>query len=202
MKETGIIKVEKRAVAGSKANNRLREDGFMPGNISGKGVDSIAIVVKKDELRKTLAQFGKNYIYKIDMGDGQNIDVMVKEIQYTPVSREYMHVDFQKVSFSEEIKAEIQVKVVGREAVEQKRLMLLRHVDMLPVKGLPQFIPDDIEVDVSALEAGANVFASDIQLKDGLVLEVEGDHLIVSIVEAKVSAAEDETTEEETAEVE
>ena len=202
MNETGMIKVERRDAGGSKANNRLRKEGYMPGNISGKGKDPIAIIVKKDELRKNLSQFGKNYIFKVDMGDGQPLNVMVKDIQYTPVHKEYMHVDFQQVSFSEEIKADLQIKIVGREAIESRRLLLLRHIDILPVKGLPQNIPDDIEIDVAELEAGANVFTADVKLKDGLTLDMDGEQLILSISEAKGSAAVDEPGEEEAANAE
>ncbi|MGI6731411.1 MAG: 50S ribosomal protein L25 [Anaerovoracaceae bacterium] len=194
MKEIGIIHVEKRNETNSRLSKKLRQGGLVPGNVSGKGMESIPVAVKMDELRKSIAKYGRNSVFKLDV-DGEEHSIMIREIQYSPVKKDVLHVDFQAVSFTEEIKADIAVRVLGREQVELKRLILLQHLDTIPVKGLPQDIPEGIDVDVSELLAGDNFFVSDLKLPNGITPELDGEHLILSIGEAKTAAGSDEDEE-------
>ena len=115
MKEIGIIKIEKRLDANSRKSKKLRDAGFLPGNICGKGMGSVPVTMKKDELKKVLLKFGRNAVFKLDMDGKETYTIIVKEIQYHPVSRELLHVDFQQVSLSEEIKSDVSIKIIGKE---------------------------------------------------------------------------------------
>lgn len=200
MKETGTIKVEKRIDTNRRLSKHLRETGLIPGNVSGKGMQSISVIVKKDELKKTIVKYGRNAVYKLNIDDSEDHSVIVKEIQYGPVNREVLHVDFQQVSFSEEIKADVAVRIIGREQIEMKKLLLLHHIDILPVKGFPQNLPEVIEADVSELQAGDNLYVKDLKLPEGITLEIDEEQLVVSIAEPKGAAVDEEAAEEVAAE--
>ena len=45
----GTLNVEKRLETNSRASNRLRRQGYLPGNISRKGKDSVSVTVKADD---------------------------------------------------------------------------------------------------------------------------------------------------------
>lgn len=163
-------------------NIRLMNDGFLLGNISGKGIESVSIVVKKDEFKKTYKKHGRNLVLKLESPDQNNYEVMVKAIQTNPKSNDYHHVDFQKVVFTDAIKAEVAVKYTGTEFLQPQKLVLSRLVDVVPVSGLPQDIPHVIEYDLSKSQAGDNIFAGDLTLPEGINLELDEKQLIGSII--------------------
>lgn len=185
MKETTIMKFETRTNRSKGANNLLRRNGYLPGNIYGKGLDSIPVAVKKDEFRKSLNKFGRNSVFKLEGTDEKSYTVMVREIQIAPVLNEYSHVDFEQVSLSEEVKTDVSIKIIGIDLLESKRLLLNRHMDMISVVGLPQNVPDTIEIDVANLLAGDNIQISDIKFPEGITSEIAPEQVVLSISEFK-----------------
>ncbi len=165
-------------------NNRLTKGGYLLGNINGKGMESIPIAVKKDEFKKIYKKYGRNCILKLDNRNQQGYEVMVKAIQMNSWDNEYHHVDFQKVMFTDMVKAYVAVKYRGNEFLQAKKLVLNRLMDTVPVSGLPQDIPHVIEFDLSNLNAGANITVGDLVFPEGVKPEIEGQQLIGSILEA------------------
>lgn len=195
MTENATLKVEVRKELSKTENKRYLRNGYIIGVINRKGMDSVPIAVKKDEFRRVLKENGRNAILKLHDSDNNNYDVMVKTIEVSPLKYEYHHVDFQKVSLDEEIKVEVALKFLGTDLLKAKRLILNRQMDTILVSGLPQDIPDAIEVDVSNKEIGDSIFVRDLELGKGITTEVAADQLVASITEAKVvvdSDAEDE----------
>jgi large subunit ribosomal protein L25 len=198
MQETPVMKAEIRQEVTKGNKKKLRENGFIPGIISGKGMESIPVAVKKDDFRKCLNTYGRNAIIKLNNSDGKSYNVMVKEFQTSPLIYEIIHIDFQKVSLSEEIKAQVSIKIVGQELIEAKRLVLNRQLDTILVTGLPQDIPDDIEIDVSNLCSGSSIKISDISLPKGLTISGGTDQLLLSVSDGKIrETITEETTSEE-----
>lgn len=164
--------------------NRLVNDGYILANINGKGMDSIPIKIKKDEFRKTYKKHGRNCVLRLEAieNDQNSYDVMVKDIQVDAKNYDLHHVDFQRVVFTESFKADVSLKYKGLEYLQPKRLILNRLTDVIPVSGLPQDIPHEIEFDVSDLQAGDNIYAGDLKLTDNIKLEVDEKTLIASII--------------------
>jgi large subunit ribosomal protein L25 len=191
----GTLNVEKRLETNSRASNRLRRQGYLPGNISRKGNDSVSVIVKADELRKGLSTYGRNALFKITLDDTE-FTGMVKDIQLSPVKGSMMHVDFQEVSLNEEIKVQLSIALKGTEALEFKGLIALTQLDSITVKGLPQNIPDDLTIDVSNIEKVENICLKDVKFTEGIVPEGHPEQVLISIVEAKRTVEEEETGEE------
>jgi len=196
MKKIGIIKAEKRDHASTGGNERLRKTGFLPGNICGKEIGSMAITVNKDDLRKKMSKFGRNAVFNIEVAGDETYTVMTNEIQSHAV-KGITHVDFQQISLSEEVKTDVLIKITGKEAIEAQRLILIHHSDTISVKGLPQDIPDSIEVNVSELKLGENITFGDVLLPKGIVCESDSTHLVATLIESKVQDEIEESKETE-----
>lgn len=181
MLKTGTIIIEKRGNANSNANKKLRELGHLPGIISSKGKESLAVSVKVEDLRKGINSYGRNALFDLFLEGDKVCTAMIKEIQNHPVKNEMIHVDFQEVFLNKEIKTDIGIIIKGTELIESKRLFVMRHMDLIPVKGLPQLIPDEIVVDISNLEAGQNINIGDICFPEGIVPEIDSLQVVVSI---------------------
>jgi large subunit ribosomal protein L25 len=192
MKEIGYIKIEKRFDADSRKSKKLRKTGFLPGNICGKELGSVPVILKKDEFKKALFKYGHNAVFKLDVDGKETYTSIVREIQYAPLNGELLHVDFKTVSLSEEIKTDVSIRIKGKEDVESKQLIILSHMDSITVKGLPQNIPDVIEIDATNLQLGDTISVGGIKLPDGIVSEMDPKQVVISVIEAKVQQEDNE----------
>ncbi|NLK99939.1 MAG: 50S ribosomal protein L25 [Clostridiales bacterium] len=197
MAQAATLKVEVRKEVSKKENKKLLNNGFIIGVINQKGLESIPVAVKKDEFRRALKDNGRNAIFKLEDSDKNSYDVMVKTIDLTPMKYEYHHVDFQKVSLTEEIKVDVALRFIGSDLLKQKRLILNRQMDTILIAGLPQNIPDAIEIDVTDSGNGDSIYVSDLKLAEGLSTDIDPTQLIASISEAKAAAVETEEDSED-----
>ncbi|WMJ89733.1 50S ribosomal protein L25 [Anaerocolumna sp. MB42-C2] len=196
MKETVTMKFVTRKEITKGTNNQLRKLGYLTGNISGKGIPSVAVAVKKDELRKYLNKYGRNTIFKLESEDNSTYNVMIKDIQISPVNHDFSHVDFQKITLSDEIKTEVLLKITGIELLESKHLYLNRQMDALLVTGLPQNIPEDLAIDVSGLSAGEVITVGDLKLPEGIRAEIHPEQIVLSASVSKNEEVPEETPEQ------
>lgn len=195
MSEVGKILIEKRVSTNSNANKRLRRLGSLPGVIYSRGKESLSVSVKNEEIRRGITTYGRNALFDLLLDGKKACTVMIKDIQNNPVKGDMLHVDFQEVFMDEEIKADLGIRLIGTELLESKRLLVLRQTDLIPVKGLPQLIPDDIEIDVTNLNVGDSLTISDIKFPEGIVPDCEPDQVLVSVTVAKTTNEVDETNE-------
>ncbi len=198
MKETVTMKFVTRKERTKGINNQLRKMGYLTGNISGRGIPSIAIAVKKDELRKYLNKYGRNTLFKLEGEENSTYNVMIKEIQISPVNHDFSHVDFQQITLSDEIKTEVLIKITGIELLESKHLYLNRQMDAILVTGLPQNIPENIEIDVSDLTPGEIITIGDLKLPKGIRTEFHPEQVILSASVSKNDGVQEEEPEEKT----
>lgn len=196
MNKTAELKVVTRR-SNKKERNSLRNEGYLLGSINGKDTESLAIAVKNDEFRHALNKYGRNSVFKIETSDNQSITAMVKDIQIGHLGLELQHVDFQRVSLTEEIKTEATIKLIGQDILDGKKLIVNRQVDILTVSGLPQAIPDSIDIDLSNAKDGDVISVSDLIVPEGIVIEHESELVILSVNEAKVQVEETEDGEED-----
>ena len=165
-------------------NIRLIKDGYLLGNVNGRGMESVAISVKKDEFKKAFKKHGRNCILKLENPSQQSYEVMVKDIQMNPKDYDYHHVDFQKIVMEDIVKAEVTLKYTGAEYLQAKRLVLNRLASVITVSGLPQDIPHTIEFDLSEMNAGDNIYVGDLKYPEGVKPENDEKELIGSILGA------------------
>lgn len=198
MTQSANLKVELRKDVSKKDKKRLQKSGYIIGVINQKGMDSIPVAVKNDEFRRVLKDNGRNAILKLEDSDKNSYDVMVKTIELSPMKFEYHHIDFQKVSLTEEIKVDVALRFTGTDFLKPRHLMLNRQMDTILVSGLPQDIPDFIEIDVNDKDSGDSIYVSDLDLGKGITTDVDQGQLVASINEIRV-VAEESTSEEDEA---
>ncbi len=155
---------------------------------------------------RNLSKYGRNYIFNLQMDGDENIAALVKEMNYSPIKRDLLSVNFQEISFTEEIKVNVDIRLIGKESVEFRKLLVIQHINEIPVKGLPQNIPDFIEVDITDLNADDKITIGDVKFPEGIDPEIEADKIILTINKPKMrgldTAAESDGEEDAQAEAE
>jgi len=202
MNKKVTIAIEKREITSGKAGEKLRKIGYVPGAINRKGLESVSVKINKDELMKNIFKYGKNYLFTLDLEGKESYPAMIKEMQYSPIKREVLNVVFQQVSVTEPIKFDLNIKIVGKEALELKELNFVQQMDKIHVTGLPQDIPDFLEIDVTDLNMNDKICVSDVKFPKGIETEIEADTIVLVINELRLAdIIEEDVIEDEITEV-
>ena len=153
------------------------------------GDESVAGLVSERDFTALARRSKSSQIFTLETAEArlQGKSVVVKEIQRGPVAGEVLHVDFQALREDEAISVAIPLVISG-EAVGVKLnggiLTVLSHE--LEVSCLPRLIPDSLTIDVSALDIGDSLHASDVRLPEGVELDCNPEETLVSVVTVKV----------------
>jgi large subunit ribosomal protein L25 len=165
----------------------------------------MALTVSPADLEKIYKTSGTEQVVLnlvIQNGATQNVTAMVKEVQTSPVTRQYLHIDFFEISLDQEIVVSVPVEVIGKsKGVERGGfLQLVRHE--LEVSCLPTDMPEKIEVDITELDIGDAIHAEEIKMGDKVTLLADPGHTVVTVVAPTVEEEEIPEEEEEAEEAE
>ena len=159
----------------------------MPAVVYHSGVEATPLSVDKISLNKALRT--GQMIFEVNVED-KNQFVLVKEIQYHPVTDEIMHIDFQKVKEDEKISLEVSIRSVGESHGVKLGGLLTQMLNSVTVKCRPAEIPEFLEIDVTEMEMNTNLFVKDITLPSDVEMITAEDIAVVSVQEPKQEAEE------------
>ncbi len=185
------IEVERRQEQGTGSSRRLRARGLIPAVVYGAGQETVPIQVERKALLDMMKASGSdNPIFLLQLaGSGGERHAMIRDLQVHPISRQIVHIDFQRVSMTEKLRVQVPVELTGTAyGVKTEGGMLDFVLREVHVECLPGDIPKQIELDVTLLHVGQHVEAAQLELPKGVTLVEEPDRVIVSLVHAKVEA--------------
>ncbi len=165
------LNAEVRLGRNKRHKNDLLKKGFIPAVIYGKNMDSFAVSVNTNELKKILEQAGSNALIHMKISqDGETKDhqVLVKSVQHEPVSRTLIHADFHQVSLKDKVNATVNIHLDGSAPGVAKGGILTQQIWRLEVECLASSIPDAITVDISCLDIGDEICLGDLVLPPGV----------------------------------
>jgi len=189
------INAQSRVDTGKGASRRLRRSGMLPGIVYGAHQEPAMISLKHHELTHALENeaFYSNLL-TLKM-DGKAQTVVLKDLQRHPAKPFILHADFQRVQADEKIRLHVPIHFVNEAACPGiKAGGQASHVmNDLEVICLPKDLPEFIEVDMSTLEMGAVVHASQLKLPAGVELPHadSGEDPIVVTIHATHRSAEE-----------
>ncbi|MBW1982333.1 MAG: 50S ribosomal protein L25/general stress protein Ctc [Deltaproteobacteria bacterium] len=200
--ETVTLNAKLRTATGKGVARALRRQGLIPAVFYGGEQGPVSLQVKKAELEKLLTTGTRENVLidlTIDNGDGSNSrPAMIKEIQYDPVKRSILHVDFYAISMDRKIIIEVPIILHGEPAGLAEGGILQQVTRTLQISCLPGRIPESLELDVTHLNIGDSLHVSDLDPPEGVEL-LEEEQLTVVTVAAPARVEEEP---EEVAEVE
>jgi len=194
------LNVDIRKEHGTSAARRARLQNKVPAVVYHSGVEATPLSVDKISLNKALRT--GQMIFEVNVED-KNQFVLVKEIQYHPVTDEIIHIDFQKVKEDEKISLEVAIRSTGESQGVKLGGLLVQMLNSVTIKCKPAEIPEFLEIDVTAMEMNTNLFVKDITLPEDVEMITAEDIAVVSVQEPKeekeeevVEAAEMDESEE------
>ena len=183
---------------GSAESRRLRREDKIPGVLYGQGMEPVVLHVERRDLRQALSgSAGTNTVLNLQV-DGKTYPAIVKELQRHPVRRTVSHVDFLQVNLSEVVTVAVPVRLDGEaKAVLSNGGLVDPAVDTLDVSTTPGNIPDEIVIDITAMQPGDVIRLADLSLPAGVTALGDPEMPVVTVImsRAAVAASGDETSE-------
>ncbi len=192
--ETQNLAAARREGHGKGVARKLRAAAKIPGVVYGKGVGPEAVSLDRKAFENLMKHGGHHGLIDLTLdSSGEPMKALVREIQIHPVSRLIEHVDLQRVSMQERIRILVPIVLIGKpEGVRLGGGILEHNLRNVEVECLPGQIPDQIEVDVTALAVGHSVHVSDLKVGNATILA----HAETAVATVSMPAAERSAVEE------
>ncbi|MBW4828437.1 MAG: 50S ribosomal protein L25 [Clostridiaceae bacterium] len=192
---------ELRNEMGKNRSKQLRNNGYIPGILYGKGMETQPVKVDESEFRKVLREHGSSSLMDLKLND-KVIPVIIKEIQEHPIKNQYLHVDFQKLRMDETVKLTVPITIVGRENVEKGQIILVQQIDEVNIECLPANIPQLVEADVSNIDLNTPLLIENLDIAKDKNITILDDVKDPIAVLTEVAEEVEEDLDEEMPEVE
>ena len=195
MAEQEVLHCSLRERRGSGAARRLRAAGVVPGVVYGLDQEPQAVAVPERELVRVLhAHHGRGGLVNLSFeGDSdQPVPALLKDVQRHPVTRRILAVDFQRVSLTEKVRAQVRVVASGTASGVKAGGVLELLLHELEIECLPTDLPESVSVDVSSLEIGDSLTVAALSLPPEVTLVTPTAEPLVTVVAPKVTVEEAE----------
>ena len=188
------LDVQTREVVGKKVA-RLRRQGFLPANVYGHGLDSVAVQVSTEEMEHTLKAAVANEVIDLKIaGERDARPVVIQKVQRHPLNSSVLHAEFYQVSLREKMRADVPLIVVGKsEGIDTYNGVLVHALEVLHVEALPLDLPSRIEVDITPLRhLEDTIHVRDLVIPQGVTALADEDAVVVKVASPRVTGEEGE----------
>ena len=188
-----------RSVQGTSASRRLRNAGRVPAIVYGGTESPLSIELDHNAIFHALRKEAFHASILDMQLDGKSQQVLLRAVQWHPYKQQVLHVDFQRVLAKQALTTKVPLHFINGDsspAVKVGKAIISHVLTELEITCLPADLPQAIEVDLSALEAGATLHLADIQLPKGVTFVGQGEAANPALATALVkgggaSAADD-----------
>ena len=174
---------------------KLRREGYTTGVLYGREM-------KENVTLKYAEKDALNFIKKAKEGaqtmldiSGEKVDALVKNIDYDPLSKKILALDFQALVAGEVVAATVPVTFINEEVVQG---VFEPEITEIHYKADPAHLLDPIEIDLAKLPQGTKtLYVKDLKLEEkGVTVTTTADSQLFHIGEYTKAEEEDEEAEE------
>ena len=190
------IKGKLREKIGKSNSRKLRSQGNVPCVIYGEG-ENIHFYAHENDFRKMI--YSPNvFRVKLDI-EGKKYEAVLQDIQFHPVTDSILHIDFYQIREDKPVTVNVPVQFSGVAEGVKEGGKLLCEMRWMKVRGLPNHLPDMIDLDVTGLKLGNSIKIGDLDYSN-LELMHSKNSVVASVKLTRVSKGA--LPEEEEAEAE
>ena len=188
------INGSKRESVGKSSTKVLRNAGKVPCVVYG---GEKPVHFSADEISFSKLVYTPNaHMVAISFDGKSEINAIIQDIQFHPVSEKILHIDFLQLFDSKEVTMTIPVKYEGNApGVRNEGGILSKNKRKLSVRALPKDLPDYIKADISNLNLNDNITISDVS--DNSFKFLHPDNMVVCQVKMSRASLSLSTDEEE-----
>lgn len=160
----GKLNVIERTKVGTSHSKRLRREGKVPAIVYGLHKEPKYFYLESKELDKVLSKDVN--IITLKPSAGEEINALIKDVQYNYLAGHTTHIDFQEINMNEAIVAKVAIYAHGTPVGLSQGGVLDQYVHEIEVSCLPKELPEFITVNVSKMGLDDIIHLKDIILPD------------------------------------
>lgn len=189
------LKAERRDMA-VKAK-KLRREGYVTGSVFGRELkESLPIRFSKKDADRLMKTSGKGSRIMLEV-DGQQYNVLIKEIDFDALKRQINEIDFQALVQNEMVNSVAEILLLNHDKVQEG--VLEQHLEEISYRALPASLVEKIEIDVEGMHVGDAIHVKDLAIAadKNVHLLTDPEEIVVSVAAVhNVDLGETETGEE------
>lgn len=190
---SNVLDAKSRQESGKGIARRLRSQGLVPAVVYGKHLEKpVHISVDPVAVKKAIATPHRlNTLLTLKVEGAGEHQVLLKDYQQDPLTREVLHADFIDVQENQPVKVKLPVVLTGRAAGVAEGGILQQARREIEVWAVAKSIPENLEVDVTPLKINQALHVNDVKLPEGVTVKshVNFTLAVVSAPEREEAAA-------------
>ncbi len=192
-----VAEATMRTQSGKGAARQIRRNGQIPAVLYGQGTSRLIQLDPKSIQHILVTQAGSTGLISLAIqGDeqAQQRTAVIQDVQKDPLDGSLLHVDLLEVSMDKPVRVKVPVHITGGVPIGVKRDKGVVNQPMreLHIECLPNVIPDQIDVDASALGINQGIHVRDLQASEGIKILDDPEGMVVNVTvpisEEKLSA--------------
>ncbi|MCY4366095.1 MAG: 50S ribosomal protein L25 [Chloroflexi bacterium] len=195
------LELEPRTVLGKKVK-QLRREGTIPVHLYGPGIEPRSLQCENRQLLRVLSLAGSTNPINLSVsGESGESLAFAREIQWSPIRSQILHVDFLAVSATEKVTAQVPINLVGESpAARETGGSVAQALYNLDVEALPLEIPNEVVIDLSILvDSNSVVRAGELELDSNVTMLTDPEAMVVRVDAGRLAIGRVEGAEGEAA---
>jgi large subunit ribosomal protein L25 len=181
------INASLRKVTGKKSSAAAHRQGIVPCVMYG-GKEVIHFEAHENEFRHLI--YTPN-IYLVNLNlEGKKYQAIMKDAQYHPVTDRLLHIDFVQAFDDQPAVVSLPVTIVGNSEGLKAGGKLRQRRRHLKVKGLIKYLPETLEIDITAVNIGDVIKVNQLKYENLELLD-SPQAMIVGVSTSRVAKTDD-----------
>jgi len=163
-------------------NSNLKEKGQIAGVLYGRKIENKNLKLNYKEFENAYKESGLSTLVTLKI-EGKEVPVLIHDLQKDPLTGSFSHVDFYQPNLHEKIGAKVPLVFEGiSKAVKDLEGTLVKHMQEIEVKAIPEKLPREIKVSVEGLETFEDtIVVKDLDIPEGVEVSRDPEEIIVSV---------------------
>lgn len=159
-----VLTAKKRERTGSRYSRRERENGGLPAVVYGHKQEPAHVTLDAKDAISHIEKGEKVFQLRVEGEDAQEF-VLVKDLQFDYLGTNIVHCDLERVDLDERVHVRVPVHLIGEaKGLKKSGATLMHPVTELDIECAVFNLPDYLEVDISQLDVGGSIRASQVPL--------------------------------------
>lgn len=176
-----VLNGRHRTTTGKSAAKILRQSGRIPAIMYDESGKSVMIDLDQAEFTKVNRLVTESTIVKVQLDNGEEHLVFVKDFQHDMVRNTIEHADLYRVDADKKLRAKIGIKLEGSPVGVRDGGVLEKGINKIDVECFPKDLLPKIVVDIAPLKTNESVCVKDLNLDSAINVLTSKDAMIAAI---------------------